>query len=508
MRHQLRRLAALSLGFLVVVSANVLAAPTIRVQLSEKAATQPYSGRVYVFFSQGRPEPRGDHTFGRHEPMIALDVENLRPGESVTFSTDNAARILAYPKPFGEMNLAGHKAQAVMRLNPFVPGIGRGAGNGYSAAADVPAADSEITLVVDQVNPPQSFNESEFCKLLSVRSEHLSKFHGRDVTVNGGVMLPPSYFKEPERRYPVIFSIPGFGGTHFGASRRPGPTSEPNDKNIEFIRVALDGSCQRGHHVYADSANNGPYATALVEDFIPELDKKFRTVPHAGARFLTGVSSGGWSSLWLQVTRPDDFGGTWSHSPDPVDFRDFQQINFYEQGANLYVDPRGQPRPLSRGRGGRPGILFKEFLRAEKVLGYGGQLHSFEAVFSPRDANGEPLYLWNRETGAIDPAVAKEWEKYDIRLFLERNWKTLGPKLAGKLHIHMGDMDNYYLEGATLLLRDALKQLGSDAEVVIYPGAGHGTFVASIRGQLSQQMADTFAKNHPEHVPAAVSASR
>ncbi|MEX2316643.1 MAG: alpha/beta hydrolase-fold protein [Pirellulales bacterium] len=507
MQRQFRRALPLAIWFLLLAT-HALAAPTIRVQLSEQVATQPYSGRVYVFFSQGRPEPRGDHTFGRHEPMIATDVTNLKPGEFVSFSPENAARFLAYPKPFSEMNLAGYKAQAVMRLNPFVPGIGRGAGNGFSTAAGVPAANREITLVVDQVNPPPTFNESEFCKLLAVRSEHLSRFHGRDVTVNGGIVLPPSYFKEPERRYPVIFNIPGFGGTHMGASRRGGPTREPNNKGVEFISVSLDGSCQRGHHVYADSANNGPYATALVEDFIPELDKKYRTVPYAGARYLTGVSSGGWSSLWLQVTRPDDFGGTWSHAPDPVDFRDFQQINIYRQGENMYVDPAGAPRPLSRGRGGGAGLMFKDFSLAEKVLGYGGQLHSFEAVFSQRDASGEPLYLWNRQTGAIDPAVAKEWEKYDIRLVLERNWKTLGPKLAGKLHIHMGDMDTYYLEGATLLLRDTLKNLGSDAEVVIYPGAGHGTFVRGIRGQLSQLMADTFAKNHPELVPATVGASR
>jgi hypothetical protein len=172
------------------------------------------------------------------------------------------------------------------------------------------------------------------------------------------------------------------------------------------------------------------------------------------------------------------------------------------------VDAAGNLRELSRGRAGRPGLLFKEFSQAEKVLGYGGQLHSFEAVFSPRDANGEPLYLWNRETGAIDPAVAKAWERYDISLVLERNWKTLGPKLAGKIHIHMGDRDKFYLEGATFLLRDRLKELGSDAEVVIHPGAGHGTFVNSIRGQLSQEMADAFAKNHPEAVPVPAGAAK
>jgi hypothetical protein len=486
---------------------NLLAAPTIRVQLSEKAATQPYSGRVYVFFSQRRPEPRGDHTFGNQEPIIAKDVKELPPGGIVTFSAEDVAGMVTYPMPYAEMELNGHRAQAVMRLNPFVPGIGRGAGNGYSAPAELPAvadngtAAEAITLVVDQINPPREVAETRWVKLLAVRSEHLSSFHGRDVAVNAGVVLPPSYYDQPERRYPVIFSIPGFGGTHHGAFRRDEPTDEPNELGVEFIRVSLDGACARGHHVYADSANNGPYATALVKDFIPELDKRFRTVAAPGARYLTGVSSGGWSSLWLQVTRPDDFGGTWSHAPDPVDFRDFQKINIYRQGENLYVDPAGEARPLSRGRGGRPGLWFREFSLAEHALGYGGQLHSFEAVFSPRGTNGEPQPLWNRETGAIDAAVAKEWEKYDISLVIERNWQTLKPKLAGKLHIHMGDMDTYYLEGATLLLRDKLKELGSDAEVVIYPGAGHGTFVREIRGLLSQQMAETFAKNHPEHVP-------
>lgn len=495
-----RAIAALLCVVVLGTAGDALAAPTIRVQLSEQVAAQPYTGRVYVFFSR-RAEPRGDHRIGNQEPVIATDVKNLPPGGIVTFSPDEAG-IVAYPTPFAEMDLAGFRAQAVMRLNPFDRGIGRGTGNGYSAAAVLPNGDDALTLVVDQVNPPREFTESRWVKLLEVRSEHLSEFHGREVTVNGGVILPPSYYDEPDRRYPVKFSIPGFGGTHFGAMGR-GPTNEPNDLGVEFIRVSLDGSCQRGHHVYADSANNGPYATALVEDFIPELDRRFRTVADPGARFLIGVSSGGWASLWLQVTQPDTFGGTWSHSPDPVDFRDFQQINIYREGENLYVDPEGNPRPLSRGRGGGVGIWFKDLSLAENVLGYGGQLHSFEAVFSPRGEDGEPLPLWDRQTGAIDPAVAKAWEKYDIRLVIERNWDTLKPKLAGKLHIHMGDMDTYYLERATFLLRDKLKELGSDAEVVIYPGAGHGTFVPGIRRQLSQQMAESFAKNHPQLIPVA-----
>ena len=108
-------------------------------------------------------------------------------------------------------------------------------------------------------------------------------------------------------------------------------------------------------------------------------------------------------------------------------------------------------------------------------MGPGGQLGSFEAVFSPLDQDGQPRKLWNRDTGAIDPEVARAWEAYDIRLILERNWPTLGPKLKGKLHVITGGMDTFYLEGAAKLLKESLAKLRSDAVVEIIPDRDHGT---------------------------------
>jgi hypothetical protein len=49
-----------------------------------------------------------------------------------------------------------------------------------------------------------------------------------------------------------------------------------------------------------------------------------------------------------------------------------------------------------------------------------------------------------------------------------RDWKALGPKLRGKLHIYVGDMDNYYLNNAVYLMEERLKALTdppADAEV-------------------------------------------
>ena len=160
--------------------------------------------------------------------------------------------------------------------------------------------------------------------------------------------------------------------------------------------MVLDPSCRLGHHVFADSANNGPVGRALVEELIPVIEEEYRGLGTADARFVTGHSSGGWSSLWLQVAYPDVFGGVWSLSPDPVDFRDFQRIDLTRPGVNLFTDAGRQAAAAGRA-GGKPLLYFKPFSDMETVMGHGGQLASFEAVFSPRGADGRPRPLWDRD---------------------------------------------------------------------------------------------------------------
>jgi pimeloyl-ACP methyl ester carboxylesterase len=312
--------------------------------------------------------------------------------------------------------------------------------------------------------------------------------------MRAAVILPNSFGKDPQKRYPVIYEIPGFGGDHrmalLMASRKPTEVG-----GVEMLYVVLDPSCRNGHHVFADSANNGPWGEALVKELIPAIEAKYRAIGTPGSRFVTGHSSGGWSSLWLQVTYPDFFGGVWSTAPDPVDFRDFQRINIYKPGANMFVDEEGKPRPIARARG-KAVLYYKPFSDMEDIIGHGGQLPSCEAVFSPRRTPSHPLKLWDRKTGAIDPETAKAWEKYDIRLVLERNWKPLGPKLAGKLHVYMGGDDTFYLDGATALLKESLAKLGSDAVVEIFPGKDHGTLMdRAMRERLAQEMAEMQRKN-------------
>jgi pimeloyl-ACP methyl ester carboxylesterase len=268
----------------------------------------------------------------------------------------------------------------------------------------------------------------------------------------------------------------------------------------DLVQVVLDPDCGTGHHVFADSATNGPRGAALIEELIPHIERTFPVLANPRARLLTGHSSGGWSSLWLQLSYPDVFGGTWSTSPDPVDFRDFQQINIYAPGENMFRDRQGKRRPLAR-VGAVPALFFDRFCRMDDVIGWGGQLGSFEAVFSPLDRDGRPRKLWDRATGAIDPEVARAWEKYDIRLVLERHWPKLGPKLKGKLHVITGGMDTYYLEGAVKLLKASLAKLGSDAVIEIVPGRSHSIFDRQIAERLDREMNAAVREFLPSRQP-------
>jgi hypothetical protein len=106
----------------------------------------------------------------------------------------------------------------------------------------------------------------------------------------------------------------------------------------------------------------------------------------------------------------------------------------------------------------------------------GGQWGGWNAVFGPKLEDGSPSTIWDPLTGKIDKAIATQWTKYDLRLYTEKNWQTLGPKLQGKLNIWMGDVDNFYLNNAMHLYQEMLnaqKEPITDAKFTWVRGAGH-----------------------------------
>jgi S-formylglutathione hydrolase FrmB len=476
--------------------------PRIVVSFPAEIHPKPVTARVLLLLSQSaNREPLYAFSFFNPPPVYAIDVTNFKPSEELVFSADKfrAPDALAFPGPIDRLEQGTYYLQALIDLDNTRPEYDSGPGNLYSSVVkcELPISTEEtIELVTDHVieerMPPA---DTDRVKLVEIRSKLLSDFYGRDFKLRAGVVLPEDYNEKTEKQYPTLYSVPGFGGDHTSAwwmarSLR-GRNSQQEAVSLQMLRVYLDPKVPHGHSVFADSANNGPCGKALITELIPEIEKRFRAIPHAYGRFVTGHSSGGWSSLWLQVTYPDFFGGCWSTAPDPVDFRAFQTINIYED-RNGHWTPEGYPRPLAR-RNNEPAATFVETNRWEYVVGPGYQLDSFNAVFSSRGVDGKPKPIMDKLTGTIDPEVAEYWKRYDIRLVLEENWPSLGPKLKGKIHVIAGAWDTYYLKNAVEFLGDFLMTTDYGGYVEILPG-DHGSFMTSqVRERIEKEMAEQIA---------------
>src|ERR1035437_10283028 len=169
------------------------------------------------------------------------------------------------------------------------------------------------------------------------------------------VLLPKGYGEHPAERYPVIYNQGHFGlMAPFGF--RDGPVGGGRGQgDADFAQQWMSDSFPRMILVtfqhptpyfddsYAvNSANNGPYGDALMQELIPDLERRFRIIQKPYARVLTGGSTGGWESLALQVFHPEFFGGTWTFFPDPIDFRRYQLVDIYSD-TNAFIVPNAEP---------------------------------------------------------------------------------------------------------------------------------------------------------------------
>jgi len=460
------------------------AGQTYRVTVSfpPSALSEPFTGKVVVYLSKRLAEPRFGPVWFGAEPVLVASFKDVQPGQKMTIDDGNnegSKMILSKAKP------GTYTVQAVVDRNLGGRSPGSSEGNLFSRPKQVafdPKKDDEIDLVCDQTVARDPFVETEHVKEIRVHSKLLSDFYKRPTYLEAAVELPREWKQDPARQFPVIYEVPGFGGNHRGLSGFETMASCYRD-GVPFIHVELNPDCPLGHSAFADSANNGPWGKALTTEFIPELEKRFRG---NGLRFVTGHSSGGWSSLWLQVTYPDVFAGCWSTSPDPVDFRSFQGIDIYKPGANMFFDETGKRRPLAR-QGSAVLATYQDFSERERGL-RGEQLGSFEAVFSPAG----PAKLWDRDTGAIDPKVAEAWRKYDIGLILRTNWPRLKPKLDGKIFVACGTEDTFYLESAVRLLKKDLEALGARANVLLLPGDHGSVLTEGLSNRIDREMAAKY----------------
>jgi len=467
----------------------------IRVQTGNST---PVSGRLIVFLAPGKSPRELGPGFGPTAQQVwfaAKEVLRLKDNEAMDFDPDD----LAYPQPLSHAPAGDYHAMALLderHIYAYDPYSGIPPGILHSPVVVIehlnPADTSPVELVLKERAAEQPTSTPSSSELLDFTSPVLSDFWGRPVHIRGYVLLPPEYSSN-RRRYPAVYVTQGFGGTMDSIAKYVVPRYRRflQEKALpEMIYIFLDQSCPEGTHEFADSVNDGPWGKALTEELIPYLESKYRMDGTPAGRFLTGHSSGGWTSLWLMVKYPKVFGGSWATSPDPPDFRNFTGPNLRANPpVNFYRNQDGSPRMLVR-MNGKEVMTLEDFVRQERVLGdYGGQFASFEWVFSPRGDDGRPQPLFDRDTGVIDAKVANAWERYDIAELLRQNASTLRTLLQGKIHVTVGTADEFHLDQPVRLLESTMKELNIKASFDYLEGRTHfDLYEGGLEAKIANEM--------------------
>ncbi len=509
-RRSIRTLAVLTTFGLVASSRVAFGQSGFEIVVSPPGRTEAVTGRVYVAIARTRdarqtPIEQAGQT---GVPLFGANVDALAPGEGALID----ARAFGHPlQSLRDLPRGEYWVQPFVNVyTRFVRADGhtvwmhmdqwegqnwrRSPGNLYGDPVRIswdPASRSPLRLVADKVIPAVEVPpDHEYVRRIKLQSTILSKWWGHPIFLGATVLLPKDYDRHPDVRYPIVYSHGHFslrapGGFGDTASRGGGFTRYwQSDSAPRMILVTLQHPSPYYDDSYGvNSANNGPFGDAIIQELIPAVESKLRVIREPWARLLTGGSTGGWISLAHQVFYPDFYGGVWSLCPDAVDFRYHQIVNVYAD-TNAYWFDRGWTRverPARRRPDGNIDAMMKDENWFELAVGdrsrSGGQWDIWEATYSPVGADGYPKPIWNKRTGVIDKSVAVYWkEHYDLRHIIERDWPKLGPKVFDKINVYVGDGDNYFLNMGVRLLEPVLRKASNPkwtGEIVYEPMAPH-----------------------------------
>lgn len=521
-------------------------------------SNKPLDGHIMLGIAKNeKPEPRYELKEEEAESaqFFGVDVDALAPGTPAAI--DGAT--LGYPiLSLDQLPAGDYYVQAVLNIYDtfrrsdghtlkLPPDMGEGQqwyekpGNLMSKPQRIhvdPARGGAIRIeLTERIPAVEAPADTKYVKHFRIQSKLLSDFWGRPMHLGAIVVLPEGFDEHPNAHYPLLIDQ-GHFPSDFGGFRTDPPPADLKGgarRRAEYqyklyqdwtsgrLPKMLLLQIQHANPYYDDSyavnsANVGPYGDAIVKELIPEVERRFRGVGQPWARALAGGSTGGWEAIADQVFYPDQFNGTWCFCPDPIDFRAYQIVNIYEDKNAFWEEGAfGRvPRAEMRRPDGSLEAVMEPAVRREEVMGTHGrsteQFGIWQAVFSPVGTDGYPKPIWDPRTGVIDPAVANYWkEHYDLNHIMQRDWATLGPKLTGKLHITVGDMDTWYLNNAVHLFQDFIDSPKNPYRAATfeygyrqphcYAGGGNissgesiATMYQRIMPQVAQRMKETAPK--------------
>jgi S-formylglutathione hydrolase FrmB len=277
------------------------------------------------------------------------------------------------------------------------------------------------------------------------------------------VYVPPGYDDEPDRRYPSVYMIQGYGGqVPMWGNRMPfrPPFTETADQVFATgaappaILVYVDAWTCYGGSQFVDSPGTGQYHSYLCDEVVPWVDQRYRTLADPAHRAIAGKSSGGFGAMITPMLRPDLFGALATHAGDAL----------YEM---LYIpEIAGCVRALRDYDGdvwrwwddfsSRTAFTKKADMSVLGVLGVA-------ACFSARP-DGTVDLPFDPRTGVMREEIWQRWLDWDPVRMVPGYQDALRGLRA--IWIDAGNADDYHLDVGAEAFRSALREVGVSEDVI------------------------------------------
>jgi len=286
------------------------------------------------------------------------------------------------------------------------------------------------------------------------------------------VYLPPSY-DEGTRRYPLLMVLPPYAAGHrsllnykvwepdlFERYERLLAAKEAD----EAILVSPDCMTRWGGSQFVDSTTLGPYQRYLVEEVLPFVDGRYRTIAAREGRAVVGRSSGGFGALRLALDRPEAFAAYGSHAGDCA-FEASVRPSFTSVAITL--DRAGGVVPFLEGfaeRGPQSAGDFEAIMTLASAAAYAPEPDApFPHAALPFDL---------RTATPIDE-IWRRWLDHDPLVRLDRDPDAM--KDAALVFLDAGDRDEHGLQLGARMIADRLRERGAELVHEEFPGGHRGT---------------------------------
>jgi hypothetical protein len=317
-----------------------------------------------------------------------------------------------------------------------------------------------------------------------LRGNPLGDPHERPVLV----YLPPGYDDEPDRRYPTVYVIQGYTG-HLAMWRNRTPFRQPFPERADALFAAggdrasgadrasaaaggvppavivyVDAWTAYGGSQFVDSPGTGRYHSYLCDEVVPWVDARYRTLPAAAHRAITGKSSGGFGAMITPMLRPDLFGALATHAGDTL--YEYCYITEFPAAVRHLRKWDGDIWRWWADFRAREAFTKDEDMALVGLLGVA-------AAFSA-NADGTVELPFDPVTGVIRPGVWQRWLDWDpVRMVASHADALRG--LRG-IWIDAGTRDEFYLDLGATAFRAELEKIDIASDLIHFElfEAGHG----------------------------------